>query len=101
MAAASIRTTPIANTVRSAATSAIRPRRLRLHHLPRPPYQRGESEMAEHTPTPEQLAACERAMDGLEAQADIWADEIDLVAIVKNIGQISRGLTDRMPKDIR
>lgn len=51
--------------------------------------------------TPEQLAACERAMDGLEAQADIWADEIDLVLIIKNIGSASRGLNDRMPKDIR
>lgn len=52
-------------------------------------------------PTPEQKAACERAMDGLEAQADIWADEIDLVLIIKNIGAASRGLNDRMPKDIR
>ena len=52
-------------------------------------------------PTPEQKAACERAMAGLEAQADIWADEIDLVLIVKNIGAASRGLTDRMPADIR
>lgn len=51
--------------------------------------------------TPEQAAACERAMDGLEAQADIWADEIDLVVIIKNIGAASRGLNDRMPKDIR
>jgi len=55
--------------------------------------------MGEHTP--EQLAACERAMDGLEAQADIWADEISLVLIVKNLGALSRGLTDRMPKDVR
>lgn len=52
-------------------------------------------------PTPEQTAACERAMDGLEAQADIWADEIDLVLIIKNIGDASRKLTDRMPKDTR
>ena len=52
-------------------------------------------------PTPEQKAACERAMSGLEAQADIWADEIDLVLIIKNIGAASRGLNDRMPKDIR
>lgn len=51
--------------------------------------------------TPEQVAACERAMDGLEAQADIWADEIDLVLIIKNIGAANRGLNDRMPKEIR
>lgn len=52
-------------------------------------------------PTQEQIAASERAIDGLEAQADIWADEIDLVVIIKNIGDASRKLTDRMPKDIR
>lgn len=52
-------------------------------------------------PTQEQVAACERAMDGLEAQADIWADEINLVLIIKNIGAASRGLTDRMPPDVR
>lgn len=52
-------------------------------------------------PTQEQIAASERAMDGLEAQADIWADEINLVLIIKNIGAASRGLTDRMPADIR
>lgn len=52
-------------------------------------------------PTPEQTAACERVMDGLEAQADVWADEIDLVVIIKNIGDASRKLTDRMPTDIR
>lgn len=52
-------------------------------------------------PTPEQKAACDRAMDGLEAQADIWADNIDLVLIIKNIGDASRKLTDRMPQDIR
>lgn len=52
-------------------------------------------------PTPEQLAACERGMDALEAQADIWADEIDLVLIIKTIGQASRSLTDRMPPKIR
>lgn len=40
-------------------------------------------------------------MDGLEAQADIWADEVDLVVIIKNIGDASRKLTDRMPKAIR
>lgn len=40
-------------------------------------------------------------MDGLEAQADIWADEIDLVLIIKNIGAVSRGLNDRMPPDVR
>lgn len=57
--------------------------------------------MSEPDPTTEQIAASERAMDGLEAQADIWADEIDLVLIVKNIGAASRGLTDRMPPDIR
>lgn len=51
--------------------------------------------------TQEQIAASERAMDGLEAQADIWADEIDLVVIIKNIGDASRKLTDRMPTDIR
>jgi hypothetical protein len=52
-------------------------------------------------PTLEQTAACERVMDGLEAQADIWADEINLVVIIKNIGDASRKLTDRMPHDIR
>lgn len=57
--------------------------------------------VSESNPTPEQIAACERAMDGLEAQADIWADEINLVLIIKNIGNASRGLTDRMPRDIR
>lgn len=57
--------------------------------------------MSESPPTPEQTAACERVMDGLEAQADIWADEINLVLIIKNIGAASRGLTDRMPPDIR
>lgn len=57
--------------------------------------------MSEPTPTPEQIAASERAIDGLEAQADIWADEINLVVIVKQIGAASRGLTDRMPPDIR
>lgn len=51
--------------------------------------------------TPEQKAAGERAMDGLETQADIWADEINLVLIIKNIGAASRGLTDRMPPDVR
>jgi hypothetical protein len=55
----------------------------------------------DETPTPEQIAACERAMDGLEAQADIWADEVDLVLIVKNLGKVARGLNDRMPKDVR
>jgi hypothetical protein len=57
--------------------------------------------MSEPEPTPEQIAACERAMDGLEAQADIWADEISLVVIIKNIGDASRKLTDRMPPDVR
>lgn len=57
--------------------------------------------VSEDNPTPEQIAACERAMDGLEAQADIWADEINLVLVIKNIGQVSRKLTDRMPPDIR
>jgi hypothetical protein len=52
-------------------------------------------------PTQEQEAACERAMDFFEAQADIWADEIDLVFIIKNIGDVSRKLTDRMPLNIR
>lgn len=52
-------------------------------------------------PTPAQIAACERAMDGLEAQADIWADEINLVLVIKNIGSVSRGLRDHMPPDIR
>lgn len=55
--------------------------------------------MAEHTK--EQIAACERVMDGFEAQADVWADEIDLVLIIKNIGVASRGLNDRMPADVR
>ena len=52
-------------------------------------------------PAQEQIAASGRAMDGLEAQADIWADEINLVLIIKNIGAASRGLTDRMPTDVR
>lgn len=52
-------------------------------------------------PTQEQIDASERAIDGLAAQADIWADEINLVVIVKNIGAASRGLTDRMPTDVR
>ena len=53
------------------------------------------------SPTPEQIAACERAIDGLEALADLWADEVSLVVIIKNIGDMSRKLTDRMPKDVR
>src|SRR3954453_163175 len=57
--------------------------------------------MSEPEPTPAQLAACERMMDGLEAQADIWAAEVSLVVMIKNIGDISRKLTDRMPKEIR
>lgn len=55
--------------------------------------------MGEHTS--EQIAASERAVDGLKAQADLWADKINLVLIIKIIGQASRGLTDRMPTDIR
>lgn len=57
--------------------------------------------MGEMQATPEQIAASERAIDGLAAQADIWADEIDLVVIIKSIGAASRALTDRMPTDVR
>jgi hypothetical protein len=32
--------------------------------------------VTDETPTPEQIAAGERAMAGLEGQADIWAEEI-------------------------
>lgn len=55
----------------------------------------------DETPTPEQKAACERAMDGLEAQADIWAAEVRLVDQVKAMGDVSRGLPDRMPANVR
>lgn len=57
--------------------------------------------MSEQNLTPNQINAGERAMAGLEAQADIWADETNLVVMVKNCGKVARGLTDRMPKDVR
>jgi hypothetical protein len=53
------------------------------------------------TGTAKQVAAAGRAIDGLEAQADIWADEINLVVAVKHLGAAARGLSDRMPKDVR
>lgn len=50
--------------------------------------------------TPAQIAAAERAMDGLEAQADIWADEVDLVLMIKNVVSPMR-LSRNAPNDVR
>ena len=57
--------------------------------------------MSDDKPTPDQLAACERAMDGMEARADLWAVEIDLPKIIKNIARVTRGISSRMPAAVR
>lgn len=50
--------------------------------------------------TPEQEAACLRALDGMDAQADQWAEKVNLVQMVKNVACVSR-LNPKVPKHIR
>lgn len=57
-------------------------------------------EDVEAEPTPEQVAAAERAWDALDAIADKWAEEINLTAWIKNIVQVAR-LNKSAPDDVR
>lgn len=56
------------------------------------------SELVERTP--EQEAALERAMAGMDAQADIWAEEVNLVGMIKNVAQVAR-IKPHVPDDVR
>jgi hypothetical protein len=52
------------------------------------------------SPTALQIAATERTMDWIEAQADEWAEEVNLTAMIKNIAAAAK-LNTGVPADMR
>ena len=50
--------------------------------------------------TSESVAAVDRSMDWIDAEADKWAAEVNLVAMIKNIASVT-GLHTGVPQDAR
>lgn len=57
-------------------------------------------EPTEPEATPEQIAATERALDWMDAEADKWAAEVNLTGFIKNIVKVGQ-LGKNVPRAIR